>query len=156
MGWTNSVQCFCRIVNEVFKEHIKKKAISFLDDFGIKGPTSRYGDHEVALGVRQFVLKHLQNLNAILANLERARCTIRPKSQFCVNGINAVGFVCDEDGRHPASDKIIKILKWTRCNNITEARAFIGICVYFRVFIKDFTLITNPIYQLFRKEIPFE
>jgi len=104
--------------------------------------------------VRQYVLEHIQSLDRTLVRLERAGCTIGPKSQFCINGISIVGFVCGAEGRSPDSAKVIKILEWKPCTDIGEARAFIGVCVYYRIWIKDFSTVAEPIYYLFKKGVP--
>jgi ribonuclease HI len=87
--------------------------------------------------------------------LERAGCTIGPKSQFCIDGISIVGFVCGAEGWSPDSAKVIKILEWKPCTDVGEARAFIGVCVYYRIWIKDFSVIAEPIYYLFKKGVPW-
>jgi len=68
--------------------------------------------------------------------------------------IKIVGFVCGVEGRTPNSVKVIKILKWKPYADIREARAFIGVCVYYWIWIKDFSTITKPIYRLFKKGAP--
>jgi len=45
--------------------------------------------------------------------------------------IKIVGFICRVEGRTPNSAKVIKILKWKPYADIKEARAFIGVCVYY-------------------------
>jgi len=71
-----------------------------------------------------------------------------------MDGIKIVGFVCGAEGRTPNSAKVIKILKWKPCADIREARAFIGVCVYYQIWIKDFSTITELIYRLFKKGVP--
>ena len=128
----------------------------FLDDIGVKGPHSRYQDIEVIPGVRRFVLEHIQNLDKVLADIERSGATISgEKSQFCMEGIKIVGFVCDARGRSPESAKIAKVVDWEPCHDLAGARAFIGLCVYYRIWVKDFTIVAAPIYRLFRREVPF-
>lgn len=156
MGATNSVAQFVRITGTITAAHVPQKARVFLDDIGIKGPRSRYNEREVAPGIRQFVLEHLQNLDGVLADIERAGCTIGPKSKFCASGLNLVGFVCDGDGRHPESRKVIKILEWKPCASVAEARAFMGLCVYYRIWIEHFSLVAGPIYTLFQKDVEFQ
>ena len=63
-----------------------------------------------------------------------------------------VGFICGSGGRAPASAKVVKILDWKPCENTTEAKAFLGICVYYRIWIEDFGIIAEPIYRLFKKD----
>jgi hypothetical protein len=76
-------------------------------------------------------MEHIQSLNKTLVQLERARCTISPKSQFCINRINIVGFVYRAEGRTLDSAKIIKILEWKPYTDVSKACAFIGVCVYY-------------------------
>jgi hypothetical protein len=82
----------------------------FVDDIRVKGLYTDYDGEEALLGIRRFILKHIQNLNKTLKRIERAGGSIRAKSQFCRNGLNIVGFVCNLRGREPLADKVIKIL----------------------------------------------
>ncbi len=63
--------------------------------------------------------------------------------------------MCDIEGRYPDIVKIIKILEWIHYNNVSEARVFIGVCVYFHIWIRDFAIVAVAIYKLFRKDVPF-
>jgi len=103
------------------------------------------------------VLEHIQWLDGILADLERAGYTISgAKSQFYIAGIRVVGYLCDIEGRYPDTAKIIKILKWLYYDSITEARVFLGVCVYFRIWIPGFVIVAASIYYLCRKNVIFE
>ena len=53
------------------------------------------------------------------------------KSQFCQSEIVIVEYACDYDGRHSEAVKVAKIVNWPFCLNITEARMFISICMYY-------------------------
>jgi len=68
--------------------------------------------------------------------------------------IKIVGFVYRVEGKTPNSMKVIKILKWKPYADIREARAFIGVYVYYWIWIKDFSTIIKPIYRLFKKGVP--
>jgi len=87
--------------------------------------------------------------------LEQAGCTISLKSQFCIDRISIVGFVYGAKGQSLDSAKVIKILEWKPCTDVSKARAFIGVCVYYRIWIKDFSVITELIYYLFKKGVPW-
>ena len=57
------------------------------------------------------MVEYIQNLDKVLADLERAGVTIAgAKSQFCRAGIKIVGYICDANGRHLDTSKILKIL----------------------------------------------
>jgi hypothetical protein len=85
----------------------------FLDDIGVKGPKSRYNEEKAPNlpRVRRFVMEHIQNLDTVLADLERAGAIMSAeKSKFCMVELKIVRYACDADGRHPNSLKILKIL----------------------------------------------
>lgn len=153
-GGTNSVAQFVRVVVKILEDHIPSRCLPFLDDIGVKGPRTTYDNEEVMPGVRRYILEHLINLDRVLADLERAGCTISgEKSQFCKSGIKIVGFVCDAEGRHPQSSKIEKIVNWPSCRNTTEVKGFLGICVYYRIWVEWFAQKSGPLYRLLRSDV---
>ena len=74
-----------------------------------------------------------------------------PKSAFICEGLRIVTFVCDSEGRHPDTEKVRKIVEWPACHSVTKARALIGMCVYYRAWIQDFSVVAEPIFWLFRR-----
>ena len=70
----------------------------------------------------------------MLINIERSEITIATeKSIFYASGIKIMGFVYNYYGRYLNKDKVCKICVWKKCNNATEARAFLRIYIYFRI-----------------------
>ena len=51
--------------------------------------------------------------------------------------------------------KIVKIVKWLLYMNIIEAKVFIEVCMYYWIWIKNFIIITQLIYVLFKKSKAF-
>jgi len=76
------------------------------------------------------------------------------KSAIGISGINIVGFLCDYNGRLEEK-KIAAIMVWPVPRSTKDARAFIGIVVYSRIFITSFAIIAAPIFELFRKGVDF-
>ena len=66
-----------------------------------------------------------------------------------------MGFICDANGRHPDTSKVLKILDWSECTNVTPPCTLMGVCVYYQIWIKNFAQVASPIYHLFKKNIPF-
>ena len=90
-------------------------------------------------GVRRYIFEHLMNLDKVLLAIELAGATVAgEKSQWCMPGVKVVGYVCDKDGRHPEAKKIEKVLNWPVPKNAIEVKGFIGLCVYYRIWIKGF------------------
>jgi hypothetical protein len=101
-------------------------------------------------------MKHIQWLNDVLTDIEKTDCTIfEKKSQFCCERLRMIDFVCDVERRHSNTTKIIKILNWSSCQNVADAREFIEICVFYRIFIADFAFIAQFIYAFLKKNVSF-
>ena len=66
-----------------------------------------------------------------------------------------VSYVCDAKRRHPDIAKVIKILDWLDSIDLTGAQAFLGVCVYYQIWIFLFAIITKPIYQILKKRVEF-
>jgi hypothetical protein len=158
-GATNSVSAFVRVSRKILNAHLGSIAEIFVDDVGVKGPKSRYGEEEVEglPGVRRFVMEHLQNLDNVLADVERAGATISgEKSDWCWNGVKIVGFVCGEAGRWPQASKVDKVWNWPRCENRTECRAFLGLCTYYRIWIPEYAMVAGLLFRILRKDVEFQ
>ena len=49
-----------------------------------------------------------------------------------------------------------QIEDWPPCKNVTDVRAFIGLCVYYRIWIRDFSVRAEPLFRLMKKDQDFE
>src|SRR5947209_14344340 len=131
-----------------------------IDDVAAKPPSrSTYPDEITGLpeesaitDVRRYILEAIQALDEVLADIERAGGTISGlKSAFICEGLRIVAFVCDAEGLHPEAEKVRKVVEWPPCRSVTEAKAFIGLCVYYRAWNRDFSVVAEPIFHLFRR-----
>ena len=155
-GWTNSVACFQRAIVKVHWKQIPKHARPFLDDVGLHGPKSRYNDEELSPGIRRFVWEHAQIFRQFMRDVWTSGMTISGrKTAIAMPGITIVGMVCDFDGRHPENKKVQKIVDWPAPRTVKEARGFIGLVVYYGIFISSFATTAAPIFVLFRKGARF-
>ena len=120
----------------ILKDLIPKIVRAYLNDIDIKGLRSRYNNEEILElpKVRRFILKHFQNMDYILINLECTSITISSKkSKFYITSIKIIGFVYNTNSRHLSIFKIVIIIKWLDSKNIIKVRAFIDIYVYYRI-----------------------
>lgn len=157
-GATNSVAQFMRVMVRILYDLMPNICQAFLNDIGVKGPTSTYNDEEVPElpGVRRYIAEHLYNLDQVLVNCELAGATISAvKSEWCRKKINMVGYVCGANGRSPQDKKIEKLKGWTRCNNLKDVRSFLGLVGYYMIWIWNFATIARPLHDLLKKEAPF-
>jgi hypothetical protein len=52
--------------------------------------------------------------------------------------------------------KVEKIKNMKRPESVTEVRSFLGLCSYYRKFIKDFSKIAKPLFNLVKQDNKFE
>ena len=104
---------------------------------------------EVIPGVKKYVMEAIISLDQTLADIERSGGTVlREKSEFLKDGVKVVAFVCRVEERTPEVVKVHKIINWRPCESIMEVKGFLGLCVYYRVWIKDFATRADPLYEL--------
>ena len=93
-------------------------------------------------------------MDRVLCDIKQSGATISgKKSEFCKSQLKGVGFLCDDKGRHPVLGKVIKI--WREYQNPKEVRAFLGCCVYYRIWVPNFAIIAKPLYELLKKNVEF-
>jgi hypothetical protein len=82
--------------------------------------------------VRRYILEYIIWLDGVLIDLERARYTILgAKSYFCKDEIIVVSYRYNRKGRYPEELKVAKIIYWRDYEDVTSARAFLGVIVYY-------------------------
>lgn len=70
-------------------------------------------------------------MDKVLADLEQASIIIAgAKSQFYHARLKIIGYICNANGYHLDTSKILKILNWLDCTNVTFAHVFIEVCIY--------------------------
>ena len=62
-------------MTKILKDHTPTKYMPYMDDVAVKGPKTNYSREEILPRVRCFVAEHLWNIDAVLADIERAGCT---------------------------------------------------------------------------------
>jgi len=77
------------------------------------------------------------------------------KCEFDVTETTFLGYILSKDGLKVDPEKVKAILDWPVPSNVKEIQSFIGLCNYYRIFIKDFAKIARPLHKLTRKNVPF-
>jgi hypothetical protein len=78
----------------------------FVEDIRVKRPKIWSGDKEVMglFAVRRYILEYLQNLDKVLADIERTGAIYQgDNSVWYCNRIEIVDFICGDAGRWPQS-----------------------------------------------------
>ena len=75
------------------------------------------------------------------------------KCEFGLMDLLYLGHIIGQDGVKVDMEKIRAIIEWHRPKNLTELRGiFIGICTYYRNFVKGFSQLTSPLTDLTNKD----
>eukprot|EP00253_Pinus_taeda_P021049 PITA_21049 len=73
------------------------------------------------------------------------------KCEFGLTEMLYLGHIIGVDGVRVHEEKIRAIREWPEPRNVTELRGFIGICTYYRKFVKNFSQLAAPMTDLTRK-----
>ncbi len=103
------------------------------------------------------VEEHLHHLEQIFDRLRRAGLKLKPqKCQFLRKEVPYLGYVVSAEGLATDPQKTEAIRKFPTPKNVTELRSFLGLSSYYRRFISGFSKLAHPLYDLLKKDIPFE
>ncbi|GBG88222.1 hypothetical protein CBR_g46789 [Chara braunii] len=152
MGFTNAVAETQRRMLAVAGDMFPEKCEPSIDDNLVK--CARYKDEaEVQPGEQKFVCDHLQDIKDLLQRFLVYNITASgPKSILAVLEVTILGFRCGAYGMKPDPTKTDKISQWPiPLRTTTEVRAFLGVVGLWRIFIKGFAKIVEPIRAMIRE-----
>ncbi|GJZ12245.1 putative nucleotidyltransferase, ribonuclease H, partial [Tanacetum coccineum] len=141
-GLCNAPTTFQRCMTAIFHDMVEDFMEVFMDDFSVFG----------------------NSFNCILANLDRmlARCEETnlvlnwEKCQFMVKEGIVLGHKISRAGIEVDRVKIDVIAKLPYLTNVKGVRSFLGHVGFYRMFIKDFSMIYKPMTKLLMKDTKFD
>lgn len=128
-------------------------ADAFVDDCGVKGPTSRYADEPIPDNpdIRRFVYEFATTLNLLFHRFRKAGVTASgSKLVIATPQLRIVGSVESAEGWHLEHGVVNKVLKWPYCKSVSEVLGFLGTAGVGQRWIKNFALIAKPLSVLCR------
>ncbi|GBB96358.1 hypothetical protein RclHR1_27350003 [Rhizophagus clarus] len=141
-GLKNAPGTFQRLMDEILSEYIGEFVVVYIDDIMIYSKSFE---------------EHMEHLEKVLRKLKEKNIILKlKKCKFGERNIEFLGHIVGRDGLKPEEKKIEKIRNMERPRNVKEIRSFLGLCSYYRKFVKDFSRIAKPISNLVRKNVEFK
>src|SRR6266498_4312390 len=129
---------FQRLMNQVLRKYLGKFVLVYLDDIIIYSKTFE---------------EHKEHVKLVFEALRAASLMIKPKKcKFAQKELRFLGHILSAEGIRTDPDKIVKMVTLSSSTNLKELRSRLGLFSYYQQYIKGFSDITRPIYELIREE----
>ncbi|GJR43843.1 reverse transcriptase domain-containing protein [Tanacetum coccineum] len=101
--------------------------------------------------------EHEDHLRLVLELLRQEKLFAKfSKCEFWLQEVHFLGHVINQDGIHVDPSKIEAVKNWEAPTSPTEVRLFLGLAVYYRRFIANFSSIAKPLTLLTQKNKKYE
>jgi hypothetical protein len=99
---------------------------------------------------------HIRHLEAVLCKLREVNLKLNPrKCCFAAKSITFLGHVVSKKGIQPDPGKIEAVLHFPTPKNVTSVRSFLGLIGYYQKYIKGYSNLAGPLFELTRKDVVF-
>ena len=100
--------------------------------------------------------QHFERLRLVLGRISAAGLKLKPSKCFLLQRrVSFLGHIVSEDGVGTDPEKVAAVVNWPEPRNLREVRSFLGLCSYYRRFVKNFAEIASPLHALSKKGAVF-
>lgn len=99
---------------------------------------------------------HIELLEEVFRRLVANKLELRlNKCEFMQSEIKYLGYLISGNGIKPDDKGLQAVKEFPIPKKTHEVQSFLGLCLYFRQFVKDFSVKAKPLYDLIRKDKKF-
>lgn len=141
MGLASAPLTWQRAISTMLHNASLEELLAYLDDVLNAAVTKEEHDRLLFEFMIQLKIHNLQ--------LNPSKCT------FYAKKFEYLRHIISEEGIKANPNKIEIKMNYPRPMNIKQIQSFLGMCSYFRKYVKDFSKISKPLSGLLKKEQPF-
>ncbi|KAL5751081.1 hypothetical protein ACOSP7_025684 [Xanthoceras sorbifolium] len=137
-GLTNAPSTFQALMNEVFRQFLRKFVLVFFDD--------------ILIYSRSWV-EHMKHLDLVISVLQFHKLPVKlEKCQFGQREVKYLGHLITNTGVAVDLEKIEAMLNWPKHQSPKALRGFLGLTGYYRKFIQNYRKIAAPLTIMLQKD----
>jgi hypothetical protein len=133
-GLVNAPSTFQRMMTQILREFIDVFVQVYLDDILIYSASE---DEHVS---------HVRQVLEVLRR-EELKCS-GAKCAFGLTEIQYVGHVISFNSIRPMVEKLDSVQAWPRPESVFDVRSFLGLCGFYRRYVRNFAKIAGPLHDL--------
>ena len=134
----NAPATFQQLMNQVLRKYLGKFVLVYLNNIIIYFKI--FEEH------KKYVKLVFEALRVISLIMKLKKC------KFAQKELRFLGHIISAEGIRTDPDKIVKMVTLSSSTNLKELRSRLGLFSYYQQYIKGFSDITRPIYELIREE----
>ncbi|GKE39947.1 putative mitochondrial protein [Tanacetum coccineum] len=124
-------------MNEVFRQFLKRFTMVFFDDILVYSSTKE---------------NHVDHLRQVLHTIRWHKLYAkRSKYVFGADHVEYLGYIITSQGVATNPAKIEAMQAWPTPKTLKQLRGFLGLTGYYRRFIRDYAIISQPLTALLKK-----
>ena len=140
-GLANAPSTFERLVENIFSSLNWVELLLYMDDI---------------ISPCQSIEQGLQRLRRIFDRLRESNLKLKPsKCTFFQREAHFLGHVVSESGVSTDPEKLSAINDWPTPQSAREVKSFLGLCSYYRRYVKNFAAIARPLHMVSDKKKKF-
>lgn len=141
-GLKNSPAFFIKLTNKILKGLTGKFCAIYIDDVIVWSKTFE---------------EHLDHLSQVFERFRKANLKFKPsKCHFAKPEVKYLGHIITKEGIKVDPEKTEAVRSFPVPRTQHDVRSFLGLCNYYRKFVKNYSKITDPLNALLAKDAKFK